>query len=59
MASENPEIVAKVKEIIMNEHVDHQWYHNPGETKQDNKRKREMAVAEGSLQQSTRPNGMK
>lgn len=56
LADAYPGVVAEMEHIMRREHVDHPWYWNPGETREDFRRKQELARELGQLQESTRGN---
>ena len=45
-----PRVVAAIETIMEQEHVDHPWYWNPGETVEDFQRKEALAEELGQLQ---------
>ena len=47
-----PGVAAEMAEIMRREHVDHPWYWNPTETREDFERKQELAAKLGQLQVS-------
>ena len=56
LAGSYPGVVAEMERIMTREHVDHPWYWNPGETKQEFDRKRALAAELGQLQVSLQGN---
>ena len=59
LAANYPQVVAQIKKVMEQEHVDHPWYWNPGETQEDFTRKKELAISLGQLQIDTRANIVK
>lgn len=53
-----PEVVKQIDSIMTVEHENHSWYRNPWETPEEYKMKVEKAKESGTLQISTRPNGL-
>lgn len=53
-----PEIAQKMDSIMNSEHEPHPWYRDPWESNQDFTQKVEQAKESGTLQKSTRPNGL-
>ena len=51
-----PRVVAAMERTMQSEHVDHPWYWNPSETREDFDRKQELAAQLGQLQASSPPN---
>ena len=43
LASLYPDVVKRIESIMTEEHVDHPWYHNPGETDEQWKAKQRRA----------------
>lgn len=58
LADVYPGIVDSVINIMEIEHVDHEWYWNPGESREDFRAKQERAEAAGLNLPSIRPNGL-
>lgn len=56
VAKHYPEVAARLARIMAEQHVDHPWYHNPGETPTQRKAKEERAKALGQRQESVRGN---
>jgi len=56
LAAFYPNVVRRIETIMSQARVDHPWYHNPGETKQQDQAKRNKAERLGQLQVSTRAN---
>lgn len=54
-----PEVVSEMERIMKASHIDHPWYHNPGETKEQFQAKRKKAEELGQLQVSVRGNTQK
>ncbi|HSH20500.1 MAG TPA: arylsulfatase [Draconibacterium sp.] len=53
-----PEVVKQIDSIMSAEHENHAWYRNPWETPEEYKMKIKKAKESGTLQISTRPNGL-
>lgn len=56
VAAEHPDVVARVLRLFAEEHVDSEWYLNPGEEEDVFKAKAARAQAEGCLQTPVRAN---
>lgn len=56
LAGSNPDIVTTIDSIMTASHVDSKWYHNPGDTREIDREKRNLAELKGLLQVATRPN---
>ncbi|MEN8226589.1 MAG: sulfatase-like hydrolase/transferase [Bacteroidota bacterium] len=56
VASGNPEIVAEILQIMKNEHIDSEWFQNPGESGDEIEAKREKAIELECMQKGTRAN---
>jgi len=56
LATERPDVVDEVLGIFEREHVDSEWYLNPGETKEQFQTKRDRAQRENCLQPSVTGN---
>ena len=54
-----PGVVRRIEAIMREARVDHPWYHNPGETKQQFEAKKKKAAKLGQLQVNTRGNTKK
>ena len=52
LADSYPEVVAELEAVMVREHVDHPWYWNPGETREEFSRKQDLARELGQLQES-------
>lgn len=58
-AAERPELVKRAKAIFAAEHVDSEWYRNPGQSDESFRAKQRRAEKEGTVQKATRANSMK
>jgi arylsulfatase A-like enzyme len=58
IAGEHPDLVKEILEIMEREHVDSEWYPNPGETEEQIQAKREKALRMKSMQNPTRGNSV-
>ncbi|MEN8118673.1 MAG: sulfatase/phosphatase domain-containing protein, partial [Bacteroidota bacterium] len=58
IADGNPEIVKEILEIMKREHVDSEWYQNPGETKEEIKAKWQKAIDMNSIQNAVKGNSI-
>lgn len=58
IADENQEIAEQLLQIMEKEHVDSEWFQNPGETKEEINAKMELAVKQGCIQQGIRGNSV-
>lgn len=56
LAALYPEVVAEIEAIMEREHEPHEWYWNPGETREQFEAKRRRAQELGQLQTPTRAN---
>lgn len=56
LAMENPEIVIEFTKIMEQEHVDSEWFQNPGESKLEIKAKKEIAQELNAMQKGVRGN---
>lgn len=52
LAPAYPEVAERIRRIMAREHVDHPWYWNPSETREDFRRKEALAAELGQLQVS-------
>lgn len=58
IAADNPEIISEILDIMKEEHVDSEWFPNPGDTKEDIQAKRDKAKEENSWQNATKGNSV-
>ncbi|MEN8122443.1 MAG: arylsulfatase [Bacteroidota bacterium] len=58
VADEHPEIIEKMIQIMEREHVDSEWFQNPGETKEEIKVKRQKAIDMNGMQKATKGNSI-
>jgi len=56
VAADHPDIIKRVLEIFETEHVDSEWFRNPGETNEDFKAKCQRAEQENCLQDAVTAN---
>ena len=56
IADKHPEIVKQILQIMEREHVDSEWFQNPGETKEEIQAKRQKAIDMDCVQKATRGN---
>ncbi len=56
LANRYPDVVSAMERIMSREHVDHPWYWNPRETRDEFDKKRALAAKLGQLQVSRRGN---
>ena len=56
LAEDNPNITAKIEQILKEAHVDSQWYVNPGQSKAQIDAKRQKAKAAGQMQTPVKAN---
>jgi arylsulfatase A-like enzyme len=56
LAKDNPNIAAKIEQILKEAHVDSQWYVNPGQSKAQIDAKRQKAKAAGQMQTPVKAN---
>jgi hypothetical protein len=55
-AADRPELVSRARAIYAQEHIDSEWYRNPGESNTSFKAKQDRAHREGTLQPTTPAN---
>ena len=55
-SKDNPNIIAKIKQIFKEAHTDSKWYINPGESKVQVDAKIQKALAAGQMQNPVRAN---
>jgi len=56
LAEDNPKVVAKIKQIFKEAHVDSKWYVNPGESVEQIEAKKKKAKTAGQMQEKVSPN---
>ena len=59
LADYYPEVVAEVERLMRDSWTPHEWYHNPGETREQDAAKRKTAEQLGQLQSGIRANTKK